>query len=178
MLFSEMRSKMVNSHAQSRAVDFVGSALSLGIYWRAVVLDRLFRAREGGRGRPPSRKFPGSPRTIFSRTAQSVRGELGNSLEGGRPRPPFPSAQRRTRKSALQKILKLGANRTRIANHCSVPRTIRHGSIWNTLGAMPTLAWACLLAVKGMPTRAWSMAPGYGFLSFGKVYLAGLLAGV
>src|SRR5665213_867967 len=33
--------------------------------------------------------------------------ELGNLLEGGRPRPPFPSAQRRTRTSALQKIPKL-----------------------------------------------------------------------
>ncbi|HZK79641.1 MAG TPA: hypothetical protein VFC46_01205 [Humisphaera sp.] len=47
----------------------VGSASSLGINWRAVVLDRLFRVRRGVRGRPPSRKFPSSPRTVFFRVA-------------------------------------------------------------------------------------------------------------
>src|SRR5665213_309699 len=37
-----------------------------------------------------------------ARSKGKVRSELGNLLEGGRPRPPFPSEQRRTRTSALQ----------------------------------------------------------------------------
>src|SRR5665213_2458190 len=40
-----------------------------------------------------------------------VRIELGNLLEGGRPRPPFYRARRRTRTSALQKIPRQIADR-------------------------------------------------------------------
>ncbi|HZK82040.1 MAG TPA: hypothetical protein VFC46_13255, partial [Humisphaera sp.] len=72
--------------ARSGASVFAGSASSLGIYWRAVVLDRLFGMREGGRGRPPSRKFAGSSRTVSLGTREVVRNELENFSV-----PPAPS---------------------------------------------------------------------------------------
>ena len=60
--------------------------MNLGIYWRAVVLDRLFRVRRGGRGRPPSRKFPSSMRTLRSRylSLGSIVAQFGNGGGGAR----------------------------------------------------------------------------------------------
>src|SRR5665213_1388538 len=51
----------------------VGSAFSLGVFWRADVLVRLCALENGGRGRPPSNKFSSSPRTSDCAFAETVR---------------------------------------------------------------------------------------------------------
>src|SRR5665213_4489477 len=97
---------------------FAGSALSLRIFRAAgaltggIVSSSRLSAGEGTGG---TENFSASLRTIFSGTHQSVRSESGNFLEGGRPRPPLPTRKRRSRTTALQKILKLSADPTRIA---------------------------------------------------------------
>jgi len=63
-----------------------------------------------GEGAGGTEEIASSSPTVLRAAQTMVCDELENSLEGGRPRPPFSSGQRRTRTSALQKIPKLDAD--------------------------------------------------------------------
>jgi len=143
----------------SRAVR-VRCALRLGIYWRAVVLDRRFE-RAGGRGRPPSRKFPRSLRTSFG-DSQKERSAVGLRIfswrrPSGRCFRAENSSRRPGGSPVPRKILKLSADptksvrdscRVRIADHCG---RLSKGTV---RGADPTKSIA---AERARPFRRSSL---------------------
>ena len=74
----------------SLLIQFLATLFS-SLFSRCLGVSAFANSSSNRRSRACASDFVGStPRTVFSAAHEVVRGEPGNLLEGGRPRPPFP----------------------------------------------------------------------------------------